>query len=116
MKHFLIAVAITATAITIPAFAADAEVSVKVGQPGLYGRLDIDGYRQPRVIESLPMSRPPIYLRVPLRQSKHWGGQCRELSANNERTFFARTTACTFRAARNKMVIAVMTAAARAQG
>jgi len=35
---------------TAPALATDVGVSVSIGQPGFYGRLDIGGYPQPQVI------------------------------------------------------------------
>lgn len=56
MKQFLIAVALALAAITTPALAADVGVSVTIGQPGFYGRIDIGDYPypQPRVIYSQP--------------------------------------------------------------
>lgn len=56
MKQFLIAVALALAAITTPALAADVDVSVTIGQPGFYGRIDIGDYPypQPRVIYSQP--------------------------------------------------------------
>ena len=47
-------------------------VSVTIGQPGFYGRIDLGDapppvliYRQPIAVEYVPYYRPPIYLRVP---------------------------------------------------
>jgi len=54
MKLFLTAVAIASVALITPVFAADVGVSVSVGQPGFYGRLDIGGYPQTRVIYTQP--------------------------------------------------------------
>lgn len=96
MKRFLIAVAIAN--ITTSALAADVGVSVNIGQPGFYGRLDIGDYpqpqviyRQPRVIESLSVEeRPPIYLHVPPGHAKHWDRHCREYDACGERVYFVR--------------------------
>jgi len=95
MKRFLIAAAVAAATITTPALAADVGVSVSVGQPGFYGRLDIGDfpqpqviYRQPMIIERGPMNRPPIYLRVPPGHAKHWSKHCREYNACGERVFF----------------------------
>lgn len=97
MKRFLIAAAIAATTITTPALAADVGVSVNIGQPGFYGRLDIGDfpqpqviYRQPMVIERVPMNRPPIYLRVPPGHAKHWSKHCREYNACGERVYFVQ--------------------------
>ena len=97
MKRFLIAAAVAATIFTFPALAADVGVSVSIGQPGFYGRLDIGDYpqpqviyRQPRVIERVPMERPPIYMRVPPGHAKHWGKHCGEYNACGERVYFVR--------------------------
>jgi len=97
MKHFLIAAAVAAAAVATPALAADVGVSVSIGQPGFYGRLDIGDYpppeviyRQPRVVERVPMDRPPIYLRVPPGHAKHWSKHCREYNACGERVFFVQ--------------------------
>lgn len=100
MKRFLIVAAVTAiTAATVasPVFAADVGVSVSIGQPGFYGRLDIGDYpppqviyRRPIVIERVPMDRPPIYLRVPPGHAKHWSKNCRKYDACGERVFFVQ--------------------------
>ena len=99
MKYYQIAalVAATTTAIAFPALAADVGVSVSIGQPGFYGRLDIGGYpqpqvlyRQPVVIQQVPMSRPPIYLRVPPGHAKNWSKYCRHYNACGERVYFVQ--------------------------
>jgi hypothetical protein len=93
MKRFLIAAALAAA--TATTLAADVGVSVSIGQPGFYGRIDIGGYpqpqviyNQPRVIERVPVDRPPVYLRVPPGHAKNWGKHCREYNACGERVFF----------------------------
>jgi hypothetical protein len=95
MKRFLIAAAVAAATITTPALAADVGVSLSIGEPGFYGRLDIGDYPQPQVINSQPIAveqvqsdRPPIYLRVPPDHSKDWSKHCREYNACGERVFF----------------------------
>lgn len=97
MKRFLIAAALAASTITTPVVAADVGVSVSIGQPGFYGRIDIGDFPQPQVIfaepmiiERGPMNRPPIYLRVPPGHAKHWGKHCREYNACGERVFFVQ--------------------------
>lgn len=97
MKRFLIAAALAASTITTPVAAADVGVSVSIGQPGFFGRIDIGGFPQPQVIfaepmliERGPMNRPPIYLRVPPGHAKHWGKHCREYNACGERVFFVQ--------------------------
>jgi len=97
MKSFLIAAAIASVIAATSALAADVGVSVSVGQPDFYGRLDIGGYpppqviyRQPVIIERVPMDRPPIYLRVPPGHAKHWRKHCREYNACGERVYFVQ--------------------------
>jgi len=98
MKRLLIAAAAAITAISTPALAADVGVSVSIGKPGFYGRLDIGNfpqpqviYRQPKVIgRGVPANRPPVYLRVPPGHAKHWSKHCHEYNACGERVFFVQ--------------------------
>lgn len=97
MKRILIAAAVAATTFTVPARAGDVAVSVSIGEPGFYGRIDIGGYpqpqviyRQPRVVERVPLDRPPIYLRVPPGHAKHWSKHCHEYNACGERVYFVQ--------------------------
>lgn len=96
MKRILIA-ALAAASLSASAFAADVGVSVTIGQPGFYGRLDIGGfpqpvllYPQPIIIERVPAGRPPIYLRVPPGHAKHWDKHCRAYNACGERVYFVK--------------------------
>lgn len=97
MKRFLIAAAVALTTLGTPALAADVGVSVSIGQPGFYGRIDIGGYPQPQVIYAQPMiiqrgpyDRPPIYLHVPPGHAKNWGKHCRKYNACGERVYFVK--------------------------
>ena len=97
MKRFLITAVVAVTMVAIPALAADVGVSISIGQPGFYGRLDIGDfpppqviYRQPKAVERVPMNRPPIYLRVPPGHAKHWSKHCRKYNACGERVFFVQ--------------------------
>lgn len=96
MKRFLIAAVIAAATASIPALAADVGVSISIGQPGFYGRIDIGDYPQPQVIYREPMiigrmvDRPPIYLHVPPGHSKHWSKHCHEYNACGERVYFVQ--------------------------
>lgn len=54
-----------------PVFAADVGVSIGVGEPGFYGRIDIGGYPRPRVyyaeprfIERGARYQEPVFLHV----------------------------------------------------
>lgn len=99
MKHFLIAAAVVSVSLITPAFAADVGVSVSIGQPGFYGRIDIGDYpypqpqviyRQPRIVERSYIEREPIYLRVPPGHAKNWSKHCRKYNACGERVYFVQ--------------------------
>lgn len=97
MKRFLLAASVIAAGLSAPVHAADVGVSVSIGQPGFYGRLDIGGfpapallYPQPVMIQAVPMDRPPLYLRVPPGHAKHWDKHCYEYRACGERVYFVR--------------------------
>lgn len=97
MKRLLIGAAVIATTLTTPASAADVGVSISIGQPGFYGRLDIGDYpppqviyAQPMIIERVPMNRPPVYLRVPPGHAKNWRKHCGEYNACDERVYFVQ--------------------------
>lgn len=93
MKHLLIAAALAV--VTVPALAAD--VSLSIGQPGFYGRIDIGGYPQPQLIYRRPMmiergdiNRRPIYLRVPPGHAKNWRKHCHRYDACGEQVYFVQ--------------------------
>ena len=61
------------------------------------GQIDIGGYPRPPVIygqpilvERVPVSRPPVYLRVPPGHAKHWRKHCHEYRACGERVYFVQ--------------------------
>jgi len=96
MNRLLFAVVLTALA--TPALAADVGVSVSIGQPGYYGRLDIDGYSQPKMIYQRPrfmyrsaMHRQPIYMHVPPGHARNWRKHCRAYNACAERVYFVQS-------------------------
>jgi hypothetical protein len=98
LKKLFMAAALTIGAFSaVPTMAADVGVSINVGQPGFYGRLDIGDFPRPSVIYSRPIYverearvRPPIYLRVPPGHAKHWRKHCAEYNACGERVYFVR--------------------------
>lgn len=97
MKNLLIAVALAFA--STPIFAADVGVSISIGEPGFYGRLDIGGYppprliyREPRVMYRSAMQRPPIYMNVPPGHARNWPKYCRKYNACNERVYFVQNT------------------------
>jgi hypothetical protein len=81
----------------VPAMAADAAVSIAIGEPGFYGRIDIGTFPQPRVIvatpvviEAIPVGvvRGPLYLRVPPGHEKKWAKHCAEYNACGSPVYF----------------------------
>ena len=81
----------------VPAMAADVAVSVAIGEPGFYGRIDIGTFPQPRVIISTPVViqaipvgvvRGPLYLRVPPGHEKKWAKHCAEYNACGSPVYF----------------------------
>ena len=98
MKRFLIAVTLGFVVVTSSALAADVGVSISVGQPGFYGRLDLGDFPAPQVIiprpviieRGVPIDRPPVYLRVPKQHRKNWRTYCRQYDACGERVIFVR--------------------------
>ncbi len=97
MNRFLLAAAIAATTFSSTTGATDVGVSVSIGQPGFYGRIDIGGYpppaliyREPVMIQAVPYGRPPLYLRVPPGHAKKWHKYCHRYHACGERVYFVR--------------------------
>jgi Uncharacterized protein probably involved in high-affinity Fe2+ transport len=97
MKRFLIAAAVVAATFSTPALAADVGISISIGDPNYYGRIDIGGYPQPRLLYSQPrvmyrdsMYRQPIYMRVPPGHAKNWRKHCRKYNACQERVYFVQ--------------------------
>jgi hypothetical protein len=84
---------------TGPAAAADVGISVNVGHPGFYGRIDIGSfppppviYEQPVIIAPAPVAvvQRPIYLRVPPGHAKNWSKHCGRYNACGQRTYFVQ--------------------------
>ena len=99
MKRLLSALATVMAAVTAPAIAADVGVSVQIGEPGFYGRIDIGDFPQPRlinpqpvVIRTVPMGvvREPIYLRVPPGHAKNWRKHCGKYDACGQPVYFVQ--------------------------
>jgi hypothetical protein len=82
---------------------AQAAVSVSVGEPGFYGRIDIGNYPQPVLVNPQPViiappppprpgvvvvQQPPLYLRVPPGHQKHWGKHCARYNACGQPVYF----------------------------
>ncbi len=97
MKHFLLIIMMTVFAVS--AYAADVGVSVSVGEPGFYGRIDIGNAPHPELIYPRPVViRPapgyvveePLYLHVPPGHEKHWSKHCKKYNACGRPVYFVR--------------------------
>ncbi|WP_426171749.1 hypothetical protein [Pseudoduganella sp. R-34] len=96
MKTQLLAAAMLA--LSTSAFATDVGVSVTVGQPGFYGRIDLGNMAPPPVLYPQPViiQRParviaePLYLRVPPGHAKDWAKHCGKYNACGRNVYFVR--------------------------
>jgi len=97
MRHLVLTAAFAAASAS--AIAADIDVSVRVGQPNFYGRLDIGAVPRPQVVYAQPIiAQPapsgvvvqPIYLRVPPGHAKHWNKHCQRYNACGQPVYFVQ--------------------------
>ncbi len=97
MKRLLFAAALAA--VTAPALATDVGVSISVGQPGFYGRIDLGNAPQPQVVYAEPVVvRPvpvgvvyePVYLHVPPGHQKNWRRYCGRYDACGRPVYFVK--------------------------
>jgi hypothetical protein len=83
---------------SLVAHAADVGVSITVGQPGFYGRIEIGDYPHPELVLKQPVIvkavvgvvREPIYLHVPPGHAKDWAKHCGKYNACGERVYFVQ--------------------------
>ena len=98
MKHILFIIMVISLAVS--AEATDVGVSISVGQPGFYGRIDIGNFPRPEVIYPAPVVvahvpvgvhvPPPIYVHVPPGHAKHWNKHCHEYNACGRPVYFVK--------------------------
>mgnify|MGYP003575479816 CR=1 FL=1 len=99
MKKILIAAGLAVASLAAMA-SPNVGVSVSVGQPGFYGRIDVGNAPPPRVVYAEPVivhrpppvlvHRPPIYLRVPPGHQKRWSRYCDRYGACGQPVYFVR--------------------------
>lgn len=77
--------------------AADVGVSISIGEPGFYGRIDLGNvprpsliYAEPVIIERVRVRPAPIYLRVPPGHERHWSKHCHRYGACGQPVYFVR--------------------------
>lgn len=95
----LFALAIAACTLA-PAWAqTNVGVSIGINQPGVYGRIDIGAFPQPRVVYPQPVvivqtptavHRQPVYLYVPPGHQKNWGKHCGRYNACGQPVYFVQ--------------------------
>lgn len=78
--------------------AADVGVSISIGEPGFYGRLDIGSFPRPQLVYTQPIViQPPrgvvyqpVYLRVPPGHAKNWRKHCHRYDACGRPVYFVQ--------------------------
>lgn len=100
MKKLLYAAALAAGTFVSPlSSATDVNVSVTLGQPSYYGRIEIGNAPRPAVIYPQPViiHQPPakvvyqpIYLRVPPGHAMHWSKHCGKYDACGRPVYFVQ--------------------------
>jgi hypothetical protein len=99
MKLFLFTVIIILLAVSAQAADPNIGVSVSVGQPGFYGRIDIGNFPQPELIYARPVIiqpasvgvvHQPVYLHVPPGHEKKWSKHCHKYNACGRPVYFVR--------------------------
>lgn len=98
MKTIVFGLALAAASAAVPALA-QTNVSISVGQPGFYGRIDIGDFApqpllyapRPVIVQRAPRYvAEPIYLRVPPGHRKHWSKFCGRYGACGRPVLFVR--------------------------
>jgi hypothetical protein len=99
MKRLLAALAIAASSAS--ALATNVSVSITVGEPGYFGRIDVINYPPPQllfpepiIVEPVPVgvARPPVYVYVPVAEAKHWRKHCKKYKACGQPVYFVQDT------------------------
>ncbi|MCF8210080.1 MAG: hypothetical protein K9K38_11855 [Rhodoferax sp.] len=74
-------------------------VSIGINQPGVYGRIDIGNFPQPRLVQPQPVvivhpreaaRQPPVYLYVPPGHQKKWAKHCGRYKACGQQVYFVQ--------------------------
>ena len=97
MKNLL--VLLGAALAAAPVLGADVNVSVTVGDPRYYGRIDVVGYPQPQLVypEPVVIQPPPasvvvqpFFVRVPPGHAKDWKKQCKKYNLCGQPVYFVQ--------------------------
>lgn len=97
MKKIQIMLACAGALLAGAAQATDVGVSVQVGQPGFYGRIDIGNVAPPPVVLAEPVwvqrgpaHVAPVYMRIPPGHQKNWAKHCARYNACGMPVYFVR--------------------------
>lgn len=95
MQFFVKASTLLAALLTLSFGTANAAVSISLGEPGFYGRIDIGNAPPPRLVYGEPVIvrrvktwYPPIYLRVPPHHRDNWYRYCDSYGACGRPVYF----------------------------
>ena len=95
----LLAITLTVGALAPAMATTSVGISIDIAQPGVYGRIDIGNYPQPRVVYAQPVviARPvyrveqqPVYLYVPPGHQKNWAKFCGRYNACGQPVYFVQ--------------------------
>ncbi|HTH94974.1 MAG TPA: hypothetical protein VL550_07060 [Rhodocyclaceae bacterium] len=96
MKKRIVSLLAVAT-LSLAASAANAQISVSVGEPGFYGAIDVGGYPPPPLVYSRPVvavpgayAGPPIYLHAPALHMREWDRYCARYGACGRPVYFVQ--------------------------
>jgi hypothetical protein len=98
MKHLVFAAALAAASFAATApVSAQVGLSVNVGEPNFYGRIELGDapaprlvYRRPVVVEGEVGGRDPVYLHVRPGYERNWRSHCGEYNACGQPVLFVR--------------------------
>ena len=97
MKRLAFALLWMTVGLATPSLGGDVAVSVSVGQPGFYGRIDIGDFPQPQlvyaepvIIQRVEVVSEPMYLVVPPGHAKHWNKHCARYRACGRPAYFVQ--------------------------
>ena len=95
MRLFISAAILAATLLAALPGRTEAGVSISIGEPHFYGRIDIGGYPPPRLIYEQPVIvrkvkvwNPPVYVRVPPAHRTSWYRYCGQYDACGRPVYF----------------------------
>ena len=99
MKRFLAVLALAVASTS--ALATNVGVSVTVGEPGYYGRIDVINFAPPQLLFSEPVIieagpagvvRQPVYVHVPAAEAKQWRKYCKKYKSCGQPVYFVQET------------------------